>query len=113
MAFVDSRGLIGRPGLRRALSGLDRQQEQEFGALTADIDPVRFRSLYKQRAEQFLNEERAMAANRAPGLAEQRRQRMAQSINDRNFRAGDTGAVDYELEDAQRDFRRNSLIRGF
>ncbi len=58
MAFVDSRGLVGRPSLRRALAGLDGEQEQRFGALTADVDPRRFRSLYKQRAEQFLTSER-------------------------------------------------------
>lgn len=62
MAFVDNRGLVGRPSLRRALAGLDSEQEQRFGALTADIDPRRFRSLYKQRAEDFLNNERETLA---------------------------------------------------
>ena len=42
MAFVDNRGLVGRPSLRRALAGLDSEQEQRFGALTADIDPPCF-----------------------------------------------------------------------
>lgn len=111
MAY-DPRGLVGRPSLRRALGALDSQQQNQFAALTADIDPTRFRSLYKQRAAEFLDQQRELAAQRAPGYREQMREQMRQAQVDRNYRAGDTGAVDYDAEDQQAyNRRRLSLLR--
>lgn len=111
MAY-DPRGLVGRPSLRRALGALDNDQQDQFAAVTADIDPSRFRSLYKQRAGEFLDQQRELAAQRAPGVREQLRQQMQDAQRDRNFRGGDTGAVDYAAEDeVNRARRRMSLLR--
>lgn len=111
MAY-DPRGLVGRPSLRRALGALDNEQQDQFAAVTADIDPTRFRSLYKQRAGEFLDQQRELAAQRAPGVREQLRQQMQDAQRDRNFRGGDTGAVDYAAEDGiNRERRRLSLLR--
>ena len=111
MAF-DPRGLVGRPSLRRALGAMSSEQQDQFSAVTADIDPTRFRSLYKQRANDFLNQQRELAAQRAPGVREQMRQQMQDAQTDRNFRAGDTGAVDYAAEDKVKQVRRRlSLLR--
>lgn len=110
MAY-DPRALVGRPSLRRALGGLSGSQQQDFEAFTADVDPTRFRSQYRDRARQFLDEEREMAAQRAPGLLEQRRQRMQRAQVDRNYRGADTGAVDFDLEDAIAAGQRQSPLR--
>ena len=111
MAF-DPRGLIGRPSLRRALGALSSEQQDQFAAVTADIDPRRFSSLYKQRAGEFLDQQRELAAQRAPGVREQMRRQMQEAQRDRNFRAGDTGAVDYDAEDEINNARRRmSLLR--
>lgn len=111
MAF-DPRGLVGRPSLRRALSALSSEQQDQFAAATADIDPTRFRSLYKQRAGEFVDQQRELAAQRAPGVREQMRQQMQDAQRDRNFRGGDTGAVDYAGEDFIKEKRRLlSLLR--
>ncbi len=111
MAY-DPRGLVGRPSLRRGLSALNQYQQNQFSAATADIDPVRFRSLYKQRAGEFLDQQRELAAQRAPAVREQMRQQMQDAQRDRNFRGGDTGAVDYDAEDYLNEERRRlSLLR--
>lgn len=110
MAF-DPRALVGRPSLRRALSGLDSNAQDELAAFTSDIDPVRFRSQYRDRVRQFLDENRELAAQRAPGLLEQRRQRMQDAYRARNFGAADTGAVDFEADDAVQAGQRQMGLR--
>lgn len=110
MAY-DPRALVGRPSLRRALGGLSSDQQDDFAAATADIDPVRFRSQYRDRARQFLDEERDLAAQRAPGLLEQRRKRMLDAQNARNFGGADLGGVDFGMEDAAAAGQRQSALR--
>lgn len=110
MAY-DSRALIGRPSLRRALGGLSGDQQDAFAAATSDIDPVRFKSQYRDRARQFLDEERELAAQRAPGLLEQRRKRLLDAQNARNFGGADLGGVDFEMEDAAKALQRQATLR--
>lgn len=92
MAFVDPRGLIGRRSLRRTLDELDMEQRGAFQASTSDIDPTRFKSLYRQRARQFLNQEREAAGFRnAESLALRDAERRAM-LQSRNFGLGVSGA---------------------
>lgn len=109
---IDQRALVGRPSLRRALGGLSGDQQDRFSAFTADIDPVRFRSQYRDRAREFLDNERELAAQRAPGLRRQMEQERYRAQTDRNFGGGDVGAIDYDAEDQIAGARRRqSLLR--
>ncbi len=90
MAF-DQRALIGRPGLRRALGGLDSEGEAAFRASVADIDPRRFRSLYRQRAEQFLDNERQFTRLRDAGALQERENKRRRLQRDYNFASPSSG----------------------
>lgn len=46
--------LRGRPGLRRQLRGFDSGRLAEIESSLSDVDPRRFRSLYKQRVKDII-----------------------------------------------------------
>lgn len=61
------RGLVGSPRLRRGVAALGSGRAAEVANQLSDIDPKRFRSLYKDRTRQILeNESKAKAAVGAP-----------------------------------------------
>ena len=61
------RGLVGSPGLRRQIGALGASRGDAIQSQLSDIDPKRFRSLYKDRVRQILeNESKARAAVDAP-----------------------------------------------
>lgn len=91
---------------------MSSSQQDQFAAVTADIDPRRFRSLYKQRAGEFIDQQRDLAAQRAPGIRRQMEKERLAAQNSRNFAGADTGAVDFDAQDQIRDARRRlSLAR--
>ncbi len=110
MAGFDSRGLMGRPGLRRALGTLNGDDQDAFAASTADIDPKRFSSLYKQRASQFLDEQRQLNASRGGDLLLQRQQELAQAGNRNSPNSLSRGPGSIQTEEEM--LRRRGLSRG-
>lgn len=52
-------GLVGRPGLRRQLGGLGSERLGEIESTLSDIDPKRFRSLYRQRVAEIVQNDNA------------------------------------------------------
>lgn len=52
-------GLVGRPSLRREFKGMGSERLGEVENALSDIDPKRFRSLYRQRAQQILENDNA------------------------------------------------------
>jgi hypothetical protein len=59
MAFFDQRAFIGRPSLRRSLETLEDDRRDAFMGQVGDLDPKRYKSLYRRRATNFLADERA------------------------------------------------------
>lgn len=88
---IDPRGLIGRPGLRRSLGALDSESKDAFAASVGDIDPRRFKGLYRRRANQFLNDERQLNQRRAAGALEARNDLRRQLERDYNFASPASG----------------------
>lgn len=78
-------GLVGRPGLRRQLDSLGRDREETFRGLTGDIDPQRFKTLYRRRAKDFLSQERSSAAAMRPMYEAQEEERRRTLHRIQNF----------------------------
>lgn len=85
MAFLDSRALRGRRSLRRNLQGLDGEQRLAFQASVADVDPRRFRGLYRDRAQQFLDQEREFSALEGQEALARREEARREAERRRNF----------------------------
>jgi len=83
---VDFRSaFVGRPSLRRALQALDDSGQAAFAASVAEVDPLRFKSLYRDRARQFLDRRRALNRTLFRDQLEQQRQLEREDYLRRNF----------------------------
>ena len=94
MADDFRRVLSGAPGLRRALKGTPDARLDQYQSALSDIDPKRFRGLYRQRLKELTENDRAAAPV-------QERQRLETALRDPSVRGADRDALEEQL-------RRNS-----
>lgn len=91
MALRDSPAFIGRPSLRRRLSTLDTEGQAAVQAGLSDLDPKRFKRLYRNRATALMGDERRFAQLRDAGALQQRRDMQRQMERDFNFASPSSG----------------------
>lgn len=90
MADDFRRVLSGAPSLRRSLKGVGDARLDQYQTALSDLDPKRWRGLYRQRLKELTENDRAAAPVQA-------RQRLETALRDPSVRGADRDLLNEEL----------------